>query len=130
MTFDEAGFRLVPVYRRVWFIKGKKPKGVFFWSNKKSNIIGALIDGKKLYYKWHESLNTLTFLGFLKVFIKQLPKGKYVFIFDNASYHKSSTIRQIACPHHQSVDWWHARLTSLASAGTLSLQPVKSKYLD
>jgi len=47
VTFDEAGFRLVPVYKRVWFPKGKKPKGVFFWSNKKSNIIGALIDGKK-----------------------------------------------------------------------------------
>jgi len=31
----------------------------------------------------------------------------------------SGYIRQIACPHHQSIDWWHARLTSLASAGTL-----------
>ena len=92
VTFDEAGFRLVPVYKRVWFIKGKKPKGVFFGSNKKSNTIGALIDGKKLYYKWHESLNTLTFLGFLSGFVKQLPRGKYVFIFDNAPYHKSSTI--------------------------------------
>ena len=92
VTFDEAGFRLVPVYKRVWFIKGKKPKGVFFWCNKKNNIIGALINGKKLYYKWHESLNTLTFLGFLKGFIQQLPRGKYVFILDNAPYHKSSTI--------------------------------------
>ena len=49
MTFDEAGFRLVPVYRRVWFIKGEKPKGFFFWSNKKLSIFGALIDGKKLF---------------------------------------------------------------------------------
>lgn len=80
------------MYKRVWYLKGKKPKGVFFWSNKKSNILGALIDGKTFYYKWHESLNTLTFLGFLKGFIKQLPKGKYVFILDNARYHKSSTI--------------------------------------
>ena len=39
VTFDEASFRLVPVYRRVWFIKGKRPKGVFFWSNKKINIL-------------------------------------------------------------------------------------------
>lgn len=92
VTFDEASFRLVPVYRRVWFPKGRKPKGVFFWSNKKSNILGALIDGKELYYRWHESLNTLTFLGFLKGFLQQLPPGKYVFIFDNAPYHKSSTI--------------------------------------
>ena len=35
VAFDEAGFRLVPVYRRAWFFKGEKPKGVFFWSNKK-----------------------------------------------------------------------------------------------
>lgn len=92
VTFDEAGFRLVPVYKRVWFPKGEKPHGVFFWSNKKSNILGALIGGKEFYYKWHESLNTLTFLGFLKYLIQQLPEGKYVFIFDNAPYHKSSTI--------------------------------------
>jgi putative transposase len=92
VSFDEAGFRLVPVYKRVWFIRGHRPQGVFFWSNKKSNILGALINGKKLYYKWHESLNTLTFLGFLKSLLQQLPKGKYVFVLDNARYHKSSTI--------------------------------------
>lgn len=92
VTFDEAGFRLVPVYKRVWFPKGKKPHGVFFWSNKKSNILGALIDGREFYYKWHESLNTITFLGFLKSLLQQLPQGNYVFILDNAPYHKSSTI--------------------------------------
>lgn len=80
------------MYKRVWYLKGEKPHGVFFWSNKKSNILGALINGKKFYYKWHESLNTLTFLAFLKDFIEQLPKGRYVFILDNAPYHKSSTI--------------------------------------
>jgi len=52
ITFDEASFRLVPVYRRVWFIKGKRPQGVFFWSNKKINILGALVNGKELYHKW------------------------------------------------------------------------------
>jgi transposase len=38
------------------------------------------------------SLNTLVFRSFLSGFIKQLPAGKYVFLLDNASYHKSSTI--------------------------------------
>jgi transposase len=92
VTFDEASFRLVPVYRRVWFIRGHRPQGVFFWSNKKINLLGALINGKKFYHKWHESLNTLTFKSFLSGLIKQLPAGKYVFLMDNASYHKSSTI--------------------------------------
>jgi len=39
VTFDEAAFRLVPVYHKVWFLKGQKPNGVFFWSNKKLEII-------------------------------------------------------------------------------------------
>jgi transposase len=94
VTFDEASFRLVPVYRRVWFIKGERPQGVFFWSNKKISILGALVNGEKLYYKWHISLNTLVFKSFLSGFMKQLPGGYYVFLFDNASYHKSSTMRK------------------------------------
>jgi hypothetical protein len=42
-----------------------------------------------------------------------------------ASFIETKEQRQIACPHHQSTDWWHARLTELASAVTLSLQPVQ-----
>lgn len=94
VTFDEASFRLVPVYRRTWFIKGEKPKGIFFWSNQKIIIFGALINGKKLYYEFFNSMNTLTFKMFLLRFVEQLPKGKYVFLFDNAPYHKSSTIKK------------------------------------
>lgn len=94
MTFDEAGFRLVPVYKRVWYMKGEKPKGFFFWSNKKLEIFGALTDGKKFYHQYYDSMNTLTYKAFLYGFVKKLPKGKYVFVFDNASYHKSSTIKK------------------------------------
>jgi transposase len=94
VTFDEAGFRLVPVYKRVWFFRGEKPRGVFFWSNKKLEIFGALIEGKKFYYEWYDSLNTLTYLAFLTGLMEQLSKRKnYVFLFDNASYHKTSNIR-------------------------------------
>lgn len=83
----------MPVYRRVWFIKGEKPKGVFFWSNKKINIFGALVDGKELFYEWYDSQNSLTYKAFLTSFVEQLPKGKYVFLFDNAPWHKSSVIK-------------------------------------
>ena len=94
VTFDEAGFFLVPVYRRVWFFKGQKPEGIFFWSNKKLSIFGALINGKKLYYEWYDGLNSLTYKAFLSGFVESLPKKKkYVFLFDNAAYHKSSVIR-------------------------------------
>ncbi|MEK6848280.1 MAG: IS630 family transposase [Nanoarchaeota archaeon] len=90
VTFDEASFRLVPVYKRVWFIKGEKPKGFFFWSNKKLIIFGALIDGKKLFYEFYDATNSLTYEAFLSSFIETLPKRKrYVFLFDNAGYHKT-----------------------------------------
>lgn len=93
VTFDEAGFRLVPVYKKVWFFKGEKPKGVFFWSNKRINIFGALIDGKKFYYEFYDSMNSLTYKAFLSSFVETLSKRKkYVFLFDNAAYHKSSSI--------------------------------------
>lgn len=95
VTFDEAGFRLVPVYKRVWFMKGKKPTGFFFWSNKKIEIFGALIDGKKFYYEFYDSMNSLTYKAFLTDFVKKLSrKKKYVFLFDNAPYHKSSSIKK------------------------------------
>ena len=94
VTFDEAGFFLVPVYRRVWFFRGQKPEGVFFWSSKKANICGALIDGKKLYHDWYCALNSLTYKAFLSDFVETLPRNKkYVFLFDNASYHKSSSLK-------------------------------------
>lgn len=92
VTFDEAGFRLVPVYKKVWFFKGEKPKGVFFWSNKKISIIGALIDGKEFFYEWHTSLNTVTFYMFINNFLEKYPKQKFVFVLDNAGYHKTSPI--------------------------------------
>lgn len=76
VTFDEASFRLVPVYKRVWFIKGEKPKGFFFWSNKKLNIFGALIDGRKLFYEFYNSMNSLTYKAFLMSFVESLPKRK------------------------------------------------------
>lgn len=94
ITFDEVGFRLVPVYRRVWYFKGEKPKGVFFWSNQKLSLIGALTDGKKVFYEWHDSLNSLTFRAFLSSFIDTLsPKKRYVFLLDNVGYHKTSCIQ-------------------------------------
>ena len=90
VNFDEVSFRLVPFIRKIWALKGSKPEGVFWWSNKKANLFGALIDGKKLYYEWYDRLNTTSFIDYIKRFIATLDKNKkYVFIFDNAPAHKS-----------------------------------------
>jgi len=83
------------VYKRVWFMKGEKPTGIFFWSNKKLSIFGALIDGRKLFYEFYTSMNSLTYIAFLSNFVRKISKKrKYVFVMDNAPYHKSSVIKE------------------------------------
>ena len=93
ITFDEVGFRLVPVYRKVWYFKGERPRGIFFWSNKKLSLIGALVNGEKVFYEWHNSLNSITFKAFLSSFTDTLSSKKnYVFLLDNVGYHKTKCI--------------------------------------
>ena len=88
VNFDQSSFWLVPIRRRIWAPKGSKPKATFWWSNKKANIFGALVDGKKLYYEWYNKYNAHFFVHFMKCFTKTLDKNKkYVFVFDNASAH-------------------------------------------
>ena len=90
INFDEASFRLVPFLRKIWAPKGTKPIGKFWWSNKKANIFGALIDGKELFYQWYDSLNAHSFIEFIKALVNYLPRDKkYVFIFDNGPSHKA-----------------------------------------
>lgn len=90
INFDEVTFRLVPFLRRVWALKGTKPKGIFWWSNKKANMFGALINGKSLYYDWYDKLNAHYFIEFMTRFVTTLDSAKkYVFVFDNAPAHKA-----------------------------------------
>lgn len=90
VNFDEVTFRLVPFLRKVWALKNNRPKGIFWWSNKKANLFGALIDGKVLHYEWYDKLNAHYFIEFMKRFVATLDKNKkYVFVFDNAPAHKA-----------------------------------------
>lgn len=104
ISFDEASFRLVPVYKKVWFMKGEKPKGVFFWSNKKLTVFGALTSENDFYYDFYDSQNSLTYLAFLSDFIESLDKDKkYLFVFDNAAYHKTNVIRNFLEKHSKYI---------------------------
>ena len=94
INFDEATFRLVPVKQRIWAKKGSKPQIPFWFSSTKANIFGALIDGKRMIYDWYQKLNALSFIEFLKKLIMNLPKGKYVFILDNAPAHKAKITKE------------------------------------
>jgi len=93
VAFDEAKFRLEPVYKRIWFMKGEKPKGAFFFSSKKLISFGALTSEHRFFYDFYEATNSLTFRAFLRTFIETLdPSKQYVFILDNAGYHKTQTV--------------------------------------
>lgn len=90
VNFDEVTFRLVPFLRRVWALKGSKPQGMFWWSNKKANMFGALVDGKSLYHEWYDKLNAHSFIDFIKHLVTTLDENKkYVFVFDNGPAHKA-----------------------------------------
>ena len=76
-------------------MKGSKPQGVFWWSNKKANMFGALIDGKRLYSEWYDRLNAHSFIDFMKRFVTTLDKNKkYVFIFDNGPAHRAKISKE------------------------------------
>ena len=103
VAIDEASFQLATGYKRIWFLKGEKPKGAFFWCNKKLTVFGALTSSKKFYYDFYASQNSLTFSLFLKELFAWLdPSKKYVLILDNAGFHKTDVIKDVLAEHS---DW-------------------------
>jgi len=95
VSIDEASFQLTTGYKRIWFLKGKKPKRAFFWSNKKLTVFGALTSTSKFYYEFYIAQNSLTFSLFLEGLFAWLnPSKKYVFILDNAGFHKTDVVKE------------------------------------
>src|SRR3989344_4393818 len=64
VAIDEASFQINTNYKRIWFLKGEKPKRAFFWSNKKLIVFGALTSSAKFYYDFYVAQNSLTFCFF------------------------------------------------------------------
>ena len=96
VAIDETSFQLKENYKRIWFLKGEKPKGAFFWSNKKLIAFGALTSSSGFYYDFYVAQNSLTFSFFLKDLFDWLkPNKKYVFILDNAGFHKTQCVRNL-----------------------------------
>ena len=104
VSIDEVGFQLQTNYKRIWFPKGEKPKRAFFWSNKKVTICGALTSTHKFFYDFLEAQNSFTFGCFLEKLIAWLdPSKKYVFILDNAGWHKTCVIQDIFDQHKKQI---------------------------
>ena len=96
VSIDEASFQLATEYKRIWFPKGEKPKGAFFWCNQKLTVFGALTSSHKFYYDFYIAQNSLTFSFFLQDLFTWLdPRKKYVFILDNAGFHKTNVIKDL-----------------------------------
>ena len=96
VSIDEASFQLTTGYKRIWFLKGEKPKGAFFWSNKKLIVFGALTSSSQFYYQFYVAQNSVTFSLFLEELFAWLdPNKKYVFILDNASFHKTNIVKEL-----------------------------------
>ena len=96
ISIDESSFQLTTGYKRIWFLKGKKPKRAFFWSSKKLIVFGALTSSSKFYYNFYVAQNSFTFSLFLEeLFVWLDPSKKYVFILDNAGFHKTDVVKAI-----------------------------------
>ena len=100
VSIDEVGFQLKTNYKRIWFEKGKKPKGAFFWSNKKLTVFGAQTSSHQFYYEFQPAQNSVTFISFLLGLFDWLDKNKkYVLILDNAAWHKTDVVKKFISKH-------------------------------
>lgn len=100
VSIDEVSFQLTPNFKKIWFEKGQRPKGAFFWSNKKLLVMGALTSSHKFYYEFPVAQNSLTFIGFLSGLFDWLnPDKKYVLILDNAAWHKTKCVKNFIAKH-------------------------------
>jgi transposase len=102
VAIDEASFQITTNYKRIWFPKGEKPKRAFFWSNRKLTVFGALTNSSKFHYEFYNSQNSFTFSCFLENLFEWLDQSKkYVFILDNAGFHKTNVIKDLLEKHRE-----------------------------
>ncbi len=96
VAIDESSFQLKTNFKKIWYPTGEKPKGAFFWSNKKLITFGALTSDHKFNYEFYDAQNSMTFRHFIRELVSWLnPKKKYVFILDNAGFHKTKCVRNL-----------------------------------
>lgn len=103
VAIDEVSFQLTTNYKKMWFPRGEKPKGAFFWSNKKIIVFGAQRENHKLFYEFHIAQNSITFLSFIEGLLNELDKNKkYILLLDNAPWHKTKVVQK---RFEQHKDW-------------------------
>ena len=65
----------------------------FFGATKKLTVFAAQIQSQKVFYEFHIAQNSIIFMSFLNRLFEHLDKNKkYVFILDNAGWHKTQLV--------------------------------------
>ncbi|KXB03726.1 hypothetical protein AKJ47_01770 [candidate division MSBL1 archaeon SCGC-AAA261G05] len=75
MTFiDESIFRIEPIVKHGWFLKGSKPSCPVNWSRGKECVFGALNfeNGGKLMSKQAKRINSKTFIEFAQLLMRDI----------------------------------------------------------
>jgi len=95
---DESGFYEGDAIKYGWNTKGKRLEGLVLGRKKKSfNLIGALQNKKLLApFIFEGSCNTEVFNEYAEKILKPILKSGTYLILDNASFHRSSNIIEIA----------------------------------
>lgn len=89
---DESVFIYDAKIRKVWALKGSKPRVKITGSHKKTFLFGSLsLDGRQLFRQYDE-MNGKTFLRYLKCLKRKY--GKFVFFYDGASWHKTEDVKK------------------------------------
>jgi hypothetical protein len=80
------------VIKKVWALKGSKPRVKVTGSHKKTFLFGSLsLDGRQLFRQYGE-MNSKTFLQYLKCLKRKY--GKFVFFYDGAPWHKEERVKE------------------------------------
>ncbi len=97
---DECGVEGEPRPRRRWSARGSRPKVLYFDEHIRSNVIGAVCPKSgefiSLIFNGVDTEVFQCYLDHLAESVPAKPSKRYIFILDNASWHKSKRLNR----HH------------------------------
>lgn len=88
---DESTFVYDSVVRRVWAIKGSKPKITVTGSHRKLFVFGSLSLDMKQLFRVYDEMNSKVFISYLKCLKRKY--RKFVFFYDSAPWHTAKEVK-------------------------------------
>lgn len=98
MVQDESIFQYEVTIKRVWAVKGTRPRVMVTGSKRKTCIYGALSDNGTQCYRQYETCNASSFLDYMRILLKTY--RKLILYIDKAPWHLHARIvRQFVKDH-------------------------------